>query len=84
MTRAHYIIQSLPQKWSMLLSWMVWPWLFLDIPESIKTKIADEFDEILRLLLHGVLHVLGHDHENDADAREMEREHRRVRKLVDA
>ena len=40
MTRAHYIIQSLPQKWSMLLSWMVWPWLFLDIPESIKTELT--------------------------------------------
>lgn len=28
-------------------------------------------DELARLLAHGLLHLLGHDHENDADARRM-------------
>lgn len=62
-----------------------------DVVISVETAAAQASarhraldDEILRLLVHGVLHVLGHDHENDTEAREMEREHRRVRKLVDA
>ena len=61
-----------------------------DVVISVETAAAQASarhrsldDEILRLLLHGVLHVLGHDHENDAEAREMAREHRRVRKLLD-
>ena len=62
-----------------------------DVVISVETAAAQAAarhrsldDEILRLLLHGVLHVLGHDHENEAEAREMEREHRRVRKRVHA
>ena len=39
-------------------------------------------DEILRLLIHGLLHVVGHDHETDSDARLMEQEHRRLRRLL--
>ena len=35
-------------------------------------------DEVLRLLIHGTLHLLGHDHEVDADARRMRAEERRV------
>jgi len=35
-------------------------------------------DEVLRLLIHGTLHLLGHDHEADADARRMRAEERRV------
>lgn len=29
-------------------------------------------DHLSHLLIHGVLHLLGHDHENDADAQKME------------
>jgi probable rRNA maturation factor len=29
-------------------------------------------------LVHGALHLLGHDHENDIDAERMERRERRV------
>jgi probable rRNA maturation factor len=35
-------------------------------------------DEVLRLLIHGTLHLLGHDHERDDEARRMRAEERRV------
>jgi probable rRNA maturation factor len=35
-------------------------------------------DECLRLLVHGVLHLLGHDHVRDDDARRMRAEERRL------
>jgi probable rRNA maturation factor len=35
-------------------------------------------DEVARLLVHGLLHLLGHDHEEDAKARRMEAEQRRL------
>jgi probable rRNA maturation factor len=35
-------------------------------------------DVAARLLIHGVLHLLGHDHERDEDARRMRAEERRV------
>lgn len=39
-------------------------------------------DECLRLLIHGVLHVLGHDHEDDEEARRMRAEERRLWRAV--
>ncbi len=39
-------------------------------------------DECLRLLIHGVLHVLGHDHEDDDEARRMRAEERRLWRAV--
>ena len=39
-------------------------------------------EETLRLLVHGVLHLLGHDHEVDAEARAMRREERRLLREV--
>lgn len=35
-------------------------------------------DELVRLLIHGVLHLLGHDHERPSDARRMQTEERRL------
>ena len=35
-------------------------------------------DEVLRLLIHGTLHLLGHDHERDDEARRMRAEERRL------
>lgn len=35
-------------------------------------------EEVTRLLTHGVLHLLGHDHEQDDDARRMAAEERRL------
>ena len=35
-------------------------------------------DEVARLLVHGVLHLIGHDHEDDGEARSMRAEERRV------
>jgi len=34
--------------------------------------------EVARLLIHGTLHLLGHDHERDDEARRMQAEERRV------
>ncbi len=39
-------------------------------------------EELARLLIHGTLHLLGHDHEAEAEAREMQREERRVWRAV--
>jgi probable rRNA maturation factor len=35
-------------------------------------------EEITRLLIHGLLHLIGHDHEEDEEARRMEAEQRRL------
>ena len=35
-------------------------------------------DELARLLIHGVLHLLGHDHEEAAEAAQMRAEERRL------
>jgi len=35
-------------------------------------------EEVARLLIHGLLHLLGHDHERDDDARRMNAEQRRL------
>jgi len=40
--------------------------------------------ELAKLLVHGVLHLLGHDHERDDEARRMQREERRVLRALDA
>lgn len=39
-------------------------------------------DEVQRLLIHGLLHVLGHDHEDDDEARVMQAEERRLSRLL--
>lgn len=56
-----------------------------DVVISIDTarRQAAEYDaplqnEIYRLLIHGVLHVLGHDHEEPQERSEMEAEERRL------
>ncbi len=41
-------------------------------------------DEIARLLIHGTLHLLGHDHEVDAEARAMRAEERRLWRALGA
>ena len=35
-------------------------------------------EEVTRLLIHGILHLLGHDHEADEEARTMRAEERRL------
>jgi rRNA maturation RNase YbeY len=40
--------------------------------------------ELAKLLVHGVLHLLGHDHERDDEARRMRREERRVLRALGA
>lgn len=39
--------------------------------------------ELFRLLVHGTLHLLGHDHEDPHEARQMRAEERRIRREVD-
>ncbi len=41
-------------------------------------------DELARLMIHGVLHLLGHDHEEDGEARRMRAEERRLWRAVRA
>ena len=38
--------------------------------------------EIARLLIHGMLHLLGHDHEKEDEARAMRSEERRLRRAI--
>lgn len=40
-------------------------------------------DEVTHLLIHGVLHLLGHDHMEDAEAELMEAEERRIQAAID-
>lgn len=40
-------------------------------------------EELLRLLVHGVLHLLGYDHEIDADAERMQAEEARLWEFLD-
>jgi probable rRNA maturation factor len=56
-----------------------------DVVISVDTarRQAADYDallqnEIYRLLIHGILHVLGHDHEEPAERRAMEAEERRL------
>ena len=39
-------------------------------------------DEVARLLIHGILHLLGHDHQEAAEARRMRAEERRLWRTV--
>lgn len=39
-------------------------------------------DEVTHLLVHGVLHLLGHDHEKPTEARVMRAEERRLRRAL--
>ena len=39
-------------------------------------------DEVARLLIHGLLHLLGYDHERQADARAMRCEERRLWRML--
>lgn len=39
-------------------------------------------DELARLLVHGLLHLVGHDHEADDEARAMAAEERRLRRAM--
>jgi len=41
-------------------------------------------DELLRLLIHGVLHLLGHDHAEPTEARAMRAEQRRLEAVLRA
>jgi probable rRNA maturation factor len=60
-----------------------------DIVISVDTasRQAAEYDatlamEVRRLMIHGLLHLLGHDHERDDERAAMEREERRVAAAV--
>lgn len=50
--------------------------------ETVLAEAAEQgksaTDHLSHLVVHGVLHLLGHDHETDADARRMEALERRV------
>lgn len=56
--------------------------------ETAATQAAERrraLDEVVtRLMIHGVLHLIGHDHEEDEEARRMAAEERRLWKAVGA
>ena len=61
-----------------------------DIVISIDTakRQAADYDatlqrEVYRLLIHGLLHVLGHDHEEANERKQMEAEERRLARAID-
>lgn len=43
------------------------------VHERVGVGFDAEIKEIQRLLVHGVVHLIGHDHETDAEAARMER-----------
>lgn len=60
-----------------------------DVVISVETAAAQaaerhrSLDEtVTRLLIHGVLHLLGHDHEADDEARRMRAEERRLWRVI--
>ena len=60
-----------------------------DVVISVETAAAQArerhrgLDEtVTRLLVHGVMHLIGHDHEDDDDAKIMSAEERRVLKVL--
>jgi probable rRNA maturation factor len=60
-----------------------------DVVISVETarRQAAEYDasvqlELYRLLIHGVLHVMGHDHEEADERAEMEAEERRLADII--
>ena len=50
--------------------------------ETVAAEAAGEgkplADHITHLIVHGVLHLIGYDHETDAEAEEMEQAERRI------
>ncbi|HEY8314345.1 MAG TPA: rRNA maturation RNase YbeY [Candidatus Baltobacteraceae bacterium] len=61
-----------------------------DVVISVETarRQAGDYDatlqsELYRLLIHGILHVLGHDHERPAQRSRMETEERRLAAAID-
>ena len=56
------------------------PFPDLTIPANADAKTLDEI--VTRLVVHGVLHVLGHDHARASEARVMRAEERRLWRLL--
>lgn len=62
-----------------------------DVVISVETAAAQAAelhrsldDRIARLLIHGILHLIGHDHEEDEEAARMQREERRLWRSLDS
>ena len=56
----------------------------LDTAARESGESEESFEEtVFRLLIHGILHLLGFDHERTEDARQMETEELRLRKLIE-
>ncbi|MFA6130862.1 MAG: rRNA maturation RNase YbeY [Patescibacteria group bacterium] len=43
----------------------------ISYPQAVRQAIGNTRGELLRLMIHGILHVLGFDHERPEDARQM-------------
>jgi probable rRNA maturation factor len=56
----------------------------LDTAAKESRESGESFEKtVCRLLIHGILHLLGFDHERTEDARRMEKEELRLRKLIE-
>ncbi len=62
-----------------------------DVVISVETAAAQAAelhrgldDRVARLLIHGVLHLIGHDHEDDEEAHAMVLEERRIWRALDS
>lgn len=62
-----------------------------DVVISVETAAAQAAklhhaldDRVAKLLIHGVLHLIGHDHENDEEALVMAAEERRIWRALDS
>lgn len=55
-----------------------------DRPPQVRRPEAPLEEEVLRLLIHGTLHLLGHDHASAQEARRMRAEERRCFRALSA
>jgi rRNA maturation RNase YbeY len=56
----------------------------IDLEQAARQARGTLDDEVAKLMIHGVLHLLGHDHEEAGEARRMRAEERRVWQAVRA
>ena len=67
-------INLFPQ--SVLEAWHILGWIFEKIP-------LESYIKLRFLIIHGILHIYGHEHDSDEDRQNMENEQLRLLKLAE-